>query len=114
MERLNIGQSDGLGHLVDYIDLLPSAVDEAELAFGEEDGQGNAGEAAASAEVENAGAWTEMNELGDSERVQHMMLVEIVNVLARNHVDFAVPVAVKSVEGVNLFLLHGREVGEIL
>ena len=81
MYGLHVGQSDGVGHLLRHTNLLARAVDEPELAVGEEYGQGDAGEASACAEVEDAGGRLEAAHLADGQRVEHMVGVEIVDVL---------------------------------
>ena len=62
-----VGQSYGLAHLLGHVDLLARAVDEFKLAVGEENGQRNAGEAAAGAEIENAGTRAETDGLCDGQ-----------------------------------------------
>ena len=98
-------EADGLADFLGDADLLARAVDEFELAFGVEDGEGDARETAASAEVENLGARAESADLGDGQRVEHMVLVDVVDVFAGDDVDLGVPVAVECVEGLKLPLL---------
>ena len=62
-----VDEADGLTDFLCHADLLARAVDELELAVGEENGQGNAGEAAAGAEVEDAGARAETDGLCDGQ-----------------------------------------------
>ena len=111
--RMAVRQADGLADLLRHADFLARAVDELELTVGEEDGQGDAGESTAGAEVEDARAGTETDGLGDGQRVEHVVLVELVDVLAGDDVDLRVPVVVEGVEGFELLLLAGSEVGEI-
>ena len=110
---LAVAESDGLTDLLGDADLFARAVDKFETAVGEEDGQGDAGEAAACAEVEDLGAGTEADDLGDGQRVEHVVEVEAVDVLAGDDVDLGVPVAVEVVEGLKLPLLLLCEVGEV-
>ena len=66
MFRVTVLQSDGITYLLCHTDFLSCSVNQLELTFGEENGQGNAGESATCPEVEDAGAWCELNHLGNS------------------------------------------------
>ena len=61
---------------------LADGIDEVEAGFGKEDCQRYAGEAAAGAEVHDAGAGPEADEFGYGEAVQDVVFVEVVDVLA--------------------------------
>lgn len=95
----NIVQTNGLRDFVGDAYLLADAVDERELALGEQDGEGDAREAATRADIKDSGAAPEGEDLRDGERMEDVVLVEVVDVLARDDVDFGVPVAVEGVEG---------------
>ena len=71
-------------------------------------------ESAAGAEVEDARAGTETDGLGDGQRVEHVVLVELVDVLAGDDVDLRVPVVVEGVEGLELLLLLLRQPCKVL
>ena len=109
----NIVQTNGLRDFVGDAYLLADAVDERELALGEQDGEGYAGETAACADIQDGGAALEGDDLRDGKRMEDMVLVEVVDVLARDDVDFGVPVAVEGVEGSELLQLQSRQ-GEVL
>ena len=109
----NVLQSDGLCHLVHHADLLARAVDHLKLALRKHYCQGNAGEASARAKVENARAVAELNLVGYGKRVQHMVLIEVVHVLTRDHVNLAVPVLVQLLELGKLRALRVGQIGEI-
>ena len=106
-------ESDGLTHLLGHAYLLARAVDESEFAVGEEDGQGDTWEAAAGAEIEDAGAWAEVDTLGDGHRVEHVVLVELVDVLAGYNVNLLVPLPIERVECLDLLSLGVAETGEV-
>ena len=72
-------------------------------AVGEEDGQGHAGEAAAGAHVEHLAHRGKRHGFGDSQRVEHMMLVEMIHVFARDDVDMRIP-----------FLVQRQQSGKLL
>ena len=78
----DILQANGLRHLGGYENLLACAIDELEATLREHDGKGNARETATRTKVENLRAWLEACELGNGQRVQHMVLIEVVDVLA--------------------------------
>ena len=107
VDGLTVLEADGLADFLRHADLLTRTVDEFELALGEEDGQGDARKTTARAEVEDAGAWSEVDNLSDCQGVEHVVLVKLVDVLTRDDVDFRVPVAV---EGVELFELSALRV----
>ena len=94
MGALYVFQSYGVGDGLGHAHFFAYAVDEAEVGFGEEDGEGDAGETAARAEVEDARAGAEADEFGNAEGVEDVVLVEVVDVLAGDDVDFGVPVLV--------------------
>ena len=105
MGRLAVLQSDGIRHLLCHTNLFARAVDEFEVTLRKHNSQGNTRKTATSTKVENLRTRTEVNHLGNSQRVKHVVLVEVVDILARNHVDLRVPVTIKGVEGVKLSLL---------
>ena len=113
MEGFDIGQSDASGHLGGYPDFLADAVDQPKMTFGKHDGQGYAGKASARSDVENAGAGLEVDVLGDGQRMEHMMEIQVVDVLAGDDIDLRVPIAIKRVEGFKLLPLAGSECREI-
>ena len=103
--RVAVVETDGTTHLLGNTDLLARTVDELEAALGEEDGQGHTGKTTTGAEVEDAGAGTETQDLGDGQGVEYVVLVEIVDVLTRDDVDLFIPLPVKSIKGIELALL---------
>ncbi len=110
---LAVLQSDGITHFLGYTDLLACTIDQLELTIGEEDGQRNAGKTSAGAEIENLGAGTETDDLGNRHRVKHMVFVEVVDVLTGDDVDLLVPIAIKGVKGLYLLTLLRRQVGKV-
>ena len=71
------------------------------------------GEAAACAHVEYGGAFVEgAEEPGYGQGVDHVVEVEVVDVLAGYYVYFCVPVGVEGGEGVELLALAVGEAGE--
>ena len=109
----DILQFKGLDDLFANTNLLADGIDEVELRFWKHDGKGNAWEAAACAEVHDTGVRLEADEFGYSKGVQDVVLVEVVDVLARDDVYLAVPVVIERIEGSELLLLplgKGREI----
>ena len=114
MPRIDdVFQPDGLGHLRCHHNLLARPVYELEVDFGEHDGEWDAGETAPCAEVEHVGAWLEADELGYSERMENVMLIKIVDVLAGYDVDFRVPVSIQVEESGELAALLLAQIREI-
>ena len=91
---LEILQIDCRSHLVADSDFLARSIYQLELAFREEDGERNARETSAAAEIENLRARTEIDGFGYCQRMEHVVLVQIIDVLAADDIDLAVPVAV--------------------
>ena len=110
----DVGEAQGGDDFVADADFLADAIDEVELHVGEHDGEGDAGEAAAGAEVHDAGAGAEVDDLGDAQGVEDMVLIEVVDVLARDDIDLGVPVVVEGVEGCEALKLLGGEGGEVV
>ena len=75
-------QSYALRHLGSHAYLLTDAVDQVEVHLGEHDGQGDTGKATACANVENLRAWGEAYHLGYAQRVKHVVLIEVLDILA--------------------------------
>lgn len=100
----------GIGHIGGYAQFLTYAVDEMEAAVGVINGQWNAGKAASGAEVDERCAVGHEAEIsGYGKRVKHVAGVEIVDVGARNYIDFGVPVIVELLqEGVLYALVVGQ------
>ena len=113
VDGLTVLEADGLADFLRHADLLTRTVDEFELALGEEDGQGNAWETAARAEVEDACAWTKADDLGNGQGVEYVVLVKLVDVLTRDDVDLRVPVTVEGVELFELLTLRVCQFREI-
>ena len=81
MFRLAVLQSDGIRHLLCHSDFLACAVYQFEVALGKEDGEGNTRETSACAEVKDFRTWSEVHHLGNGQRVEHVVLIEVVDIL---------------------------------
>ena len=62
------------------LDLLGKPTYEFEVAFRKQYGEGYTGKSATSAEIENGRTGSEVRHFPDSHRVEHMVLVEVVDV----------------------------------
>ena len=102
---LAILQSNSLANFLSDTDFLSCTVDELELAVWEEYGQWDAWETTACAKVEYSGAFAETDDLGDGHRMKYMVLVEIVDILSGDDVDFVIPIAIEGIEGFYLLML---------
>ncbi len=109
----DIGELQLVGHILHYLDFFPYGIDKMEFCIGEHDGQRDAGKTAASTYVEYLGHGAEGLHLSNGKAVEDMMLIEIVHVLARNDIDFGVPVTIKGQQGGKLFFLPLCKVWEI-
>jgi len=111
---LAVGQADGMAYLLGHANLLARPVNQFELAFGKHDGQGNAGETTACAEVKHMGLGPELDEAGNAQRVEYMVLIQVVNILAGDDIDFLVPFMIQRIKGSKLLVLFVGKCGEIL
>ena len=84
------------------------------MAFGKQDGQGNAWETAARAHVHQGGAGTEANDFRYAQRMEHVVGVEVVDVLARDNVNLGIPFPIQGIELFKLAALFGREVRKMV
>ena len=106
-------KTDGIAHLLSHANLLSRTVDKLELALWEENREGHTRESAACAEVENAGSWAEIDNLGYGQRVEYMMLVELVDILARNDINLSVPIAIELAKCGKLLQLYIGKIREV-
>ncbi len=109
----DVGQAYGMYDFVTDAYLLAYAVDEVKMYVGVHDGKWYTGKPAAASEVHDAAARHEANEPGYGKRVQDMVLVEVVDILAGDDVDPGVPVTIECVQLTKLCNLQWREAGEI-
>lgn len=104
----DIVESDGLGHGRGHLDFFADTVYEMEAASGPQDGERYAGETAPGAEVEDCRAVGGRYKLAYRQRVEDMVDVEIVYILARDDIYLAVPVGIERAEGGQLLSLARR------
>ena len=90
---LEILQIDCRSHLVADSDFLARSIYQLELAFQGRGWRAECLKTSAAAEIENR-ARTEMDGFCYCQRMEHVVLVQIIDVLAADDIDFAVPVAV--------------------
>src|SRR5258708_37188209 len=96
-----------------HFEFLADAVYEVELHFREKDGQGDAWETAAGTDIDHFHAFSEFKGCGDGEGVQHMFLIEAVDVFAGNDIDLCIPVLVQFLQGGELLQLYRRKVRKV-
>lgn len=95
MLKGDISEADVLGNATGDINLLADAVDEMEMTVGIDGGERDAGEAAASAQIEDGRARLEVApEAGDRQRMKDVMQIQIVYVLTRNDIDLSIPLGI--------------------
>ena len=75
---------------------------------------GHTGETATGAEVENLRAGLEAYEAADSHGVKHMVLIQIIDILARDNVNLLIPFMIQRIQGFKLRILLVGELWEIL
>ncbi len=96
MLEADVGKAYAVGNFICHAYLLSYPVDEVELAVRIKNSQRYARKSTACAEVENAGAFFERSQKGgERQRVEDMVLKDIIDIGARNHVDFRVPFSVQ-------------------
>ena len=82
MAEGDVCQSDAVCHFRGHSHFLADAVNEVELHFGKQDGKGDTRKAAACAQVHDACACLEADDLGYSQGVEHVVFVQVLDVLA--------------------------------
>lgn len=103
------GFSDGCRDL----HFLADGVNEFEMHLGKENGERYPRETTPGAEIKHLCAGTESDDAGNAEAVEHVVGIEIVDVLAAYHIDLGIPFAVKCIEGVKLALLFVSELWKV-
>lgn len=109
-----IVQPDSFGDRRDYLDLFANGVNERELRFREEDGEGNAGESASRADIEHLRFGAETDDARDAEAVEDVVKIEVVDVFPADDIDFFVPLAVERFQRLQLFDLERCQTREEL
>ena len=109
----HVGQTDSLGYGLRHPDFLANAVDEMEPALGVHDSQRNAREAAAGPHVEESSAGSGLKELRYGERMEYVVGIQVVDILAGDHVDFAVPVGIQRAKLLKLLVLLPAQAGKV-
>lgn len=113
VQHLDVADSRTFGYAAYDRRLLGYRVHGREPRLGEEYGQRYARETAAAADIDDARPRIETADAGNGQRMEYVAYVELVEVLARNDVDFRVPVGVQGSEGFELLLLPLGQVGEV-
>ncbi len=92
---------------------LANAIGKQKLYFGKEDSERDAGKAAAGTDVHHLRAVFQAANGSYSEGMQHMPLVEAVNVFAGDDVYLRVPFFIQRAERSELLMLGRREIGKV-
>ena len=82
MAEGDVFQSDAAGNFGGYAHFLADAVHQMELHFGEKDGKRDSRKASSRAEVHNLCSRLEADYLGYAQRMQHMVLVQVLDIFA--------------------------------
>ena len=90
----DIGQSYRFGYALGHLNFLAHPVNQMKPAFGKENSQGNTGKSAAGTHVENRRAVGELDGLGNAQRVEYVVQIEVVDILARDYVNLGIPVGI--------------------
>ena len=105
LHSLGIGESDAIDDIGDHLDFLANGVDEGKAGVGEEDGERDPRETAAGAHIENLAHGGEGHHLGDGQGVEHVVLIEVLHILAGDDVDLSVPLLIKRQQSGKLLAL---------
>jgi len=114
MLRVTVFQADSVAHLLSHANLLARTVDKLEVALRKENGEGHARKTTTCAEVEDMRAWLEADETTNGQRMEHMVFVEIIDILARDDINLLIPFMIQRIEGFKLRILLIGELGKIL
>ena len=81
-------------------------IDEREFHFREEYGKWYAGETAAGADIKDLCLRSETDDAGNAKAMEHVMWVEIVDVLTADDVNLCIPFAVQGIQSLELLGLE--------
>ena len=59
------------------------------------------------------GTWSKTYHVSNAKGVQHVVFVQVVNILTRNDIDFGIPVALERIESQKLLLLLLAELWKV-
>ena len=120
VDNHDIVQIQRLGNGLCHKGLLSHRVTERETGLGKEDGKGNAGKAAAGAEIQHPGrgellpkSGRRLEVAGEGDGVENVVVVQGVDILAGNDIDSGVPFPVQTVQGAEALFLDLRQ-GKVL
>ena len=113
MRGAHVSEFERIGHGLCHFNFFADGVEQVELDFGKENGEGNARETATGADVHDVCPGAKGDDFGNTQRVEHVMWIEVVDVFARDDVDLGVPIAIEGIEGGKLVLLLLSELGKI-
>ena len=85
-----------------------------EMRVGEQNCQWYGREASTSAQVQHFCSWRKLNESRDGQRVQDMVDLKIINVLARYDINLGIPLRIECEQRLKLLPLRWRQLIEIM
>ena len=109
----DICKTEGLHDLIAYANLLTNRIDKMEMNVGKHNRQRNARESASRPEVHDPCVWTEIDNFSYAKRMEDVVLIEAVHVLAGDDVDAGVPVQIQRLHGAEAVQLLRRQVREL-
>ena len=98
MFRCAILQSDGITHFLCDTNLLARTVNQLKAALRKHDSQGNTRKTATRTKIENLRTRGKAIVTRDGQRVEHMVKIQLIDILARNDIDLGIPVAIEGIE----------------
>ena len=109
MAESHILQPEFPSHFHANLDFLTDTVHQMEMAVGEHDGEGDSRKSASRPQIHNLSAGFETSEFGNSQGMQYMMFIQIVDVFPGNDIDFSIPIMIEHIQLTELFCLFFRK-----
>ena len=113
MAESHVLQADSRRNLGGHTHLLTDAVHQMEFHFREQNGERDTRETSSCTQVHDRCTRCELGILGDAQRMEHMVFVQVGDVLAGNHVNLRVPIQIEVVQGRKLAVLFLGQIREI-
>src|SRR5574344_835092 len=98
MYGFNVFKVDSIGNFCGNPNFLSCTIDEFEMCLRKENCQRNTRKASSCTEIENFCSRFKGDGFGNGQGMEYVVLVEVVDVLSTDDVDFRIPIAVEGIK----------------
>src|SRR5690349_18031397 len=110
----NVFQTESRGHIIHDGNFFTNGIHEMKLCFGKKYRQRNAGKASAGTYIKNFCSGLKRSNLCYAERVKDVIDIQVIDILAGNHIDLVIPLFVELEKFPELNLLSFRKVRKVM